>query len=248
MKLTDSPLIGIVCAILLGAASQPAAAAPTIVSTVPSWNGSSSIGDFGSSGFSAWGQTVTAPTGVNRLLDFTFYLSDGIQGTTTIGGDPITPVPVEFQAHVVEFNLATRTLVGPVLYTSDPVTVPVTSGIEFDAYTFSTDIAIEAGSAYLLFLFANNYELTIPDDSRLRMASPNANVYGGGSYAIHFPADGNFNSLFSGSWSGGLGVGPDLAFSATFDEVTVAEPGTLAILGLGLAALGLNRRRTARFA
>jgi hypothetical protein len=79
----------------------------------------------------------------------------------------------------------------------------------------------------------------------MRMASPNANVYGGGSYAIHFPADGNFNSLFSGSWSGGLGVGSDLAFSATFDEVTVAEPGTLAILGLGLAALGVNRRRTA---
>lgn len=246
MKPTKSRLIGVACAVLLGGGFQPASATPTVVSTVPSWNGSSGIGEFGASGYSAWGQTVTAPTGTNRLLDFTFYLSDAIQGTRTIDGDPITPVPVEFQAHIVQFDMATRTLIGSVLYSSDPVTVPLTSEFEFNPYTFSADITVEAGSAYLLFLFANNYELAIPDDSRLRLAYAGRNVYGGGSWAIHQPADGDFNSLFSGGWSGGPGLGDDLAFSATFDKVVVAEPGTLAILGLGLAALGVNRRRTAR--
>ena len=233
---------------LLALASPPAATAPVVVSTLGSWDGSSSIGDFGSSGFSSFGQSVLAPVGTNRLTSFTFELSDAIQGSfsTPNGIVPGVPVPVQFHANVVQFNPANRTIFGPVLYASDVITVPLTDALAFSAYTFSPDIAVTSGASYLLFLFADNYTLDAPNDSRLRLGSSNTNVYAGGGYAYHFPADGDFNSLFTGSWTGGTVAFPDLAFSATFDQVDVAavsEPGTLAALALGLAMLGAARRR-----
>lgn len=93
----------------LTGATRDAAAAPVIVSTLPSWNGSASIGDFGSSGFSAWGQFFVAPSGTNRLLDFTFLLSDGVHGSNT------HPVPVVMQAHLVQYNPLTRLVIAPTL-------------------------------------------------------------------------------------------------------------------------------------
>ena len=125
-----------------------------------SWDGSSSIGDFGSSGFSGWGQFLVAPTGSNRLLDFTFLLSDALKGSNT------NAVPVEFTAHLVQYNPFTRFIVGPLLYSSAPVTVPLTAGLDFHTYTFDIDAEVTAGSTYMMFLFATNFELRIPDDSR----------------------------------------------------------------------------------
>jgi hypothetical protein len=225
----------------------PATAAPLVLSPIPDWNGSSSIGDFGAFGFSAWDQTFTTPAGTNQLLDFTFVVSDAIQGNVFLNGSvqPSTPVPVAFQAHLVEFDPATRLLVGPVLYSSGEVTVPLTDSLEFHSYTFTPNAALTAGWSYLMFLFANNFNLGLPNDSRLRMASANANTYDGGSYNIHFPADGDFDSLFNGPWA--FRAGDDFAFSATFDSAprSVPEPVTLALCGGGFAAAWARRRRRA---
>ena len=57
----------------------------------------------------------------------------------------------------------TRTLVDPVLYSSPAQTVPLTDNLSFVQYTFAPDIEVVAGATYLLFLFANNYDLVIPD-------------------------------------------------------------------------------------
>ena len=106
-----------------------------------------------------------APAGTNLLLDFTFVVSDARQSTNPrpIAGLLPNPVPVNFQSHVVRYDMFTRTLIGPVLYSSPAQTVPLTDNLSFVQYSFAPDIEVVRGTTYLLFLFANNYDLTIPD-------------------------------------------------------------------------------------
>lgn len=231
--------IVLIASLLLGVAGgTPALAAPIVVSTLSSWDGSSSIGDFGSSGFSGWGQFLVAPTGSNRMLDFTFLLSDALKGSNT------NAIPVTFTAHLVQYNPFTRYVVGPLLYSSAPVTVPLTSGLDFDTYTFDIDAEVTAGNTYMMFLFANNYELRIPDDSRLRLATASTDL-GGGAYNIPWDADSDLDGLLSGQWR--FTAGQDLAFAATFDFRPVNEvpepPALLLTAGAALAVLRATRRR-----
>jgi len=233
--------IVLIASLLLGVAgSAPAQAAPIVVSTLSSWDGSSSIGDFGSSGFSGWGQFLVAPTGSNRMLDFTFLLSDALKGSNT------NPVPVTFTAHLVQYNPFTRYVVGPLLYSSAPVTVPLTAGPDFDTYTFDIDAEVTAGSTYMMFLFANNYELRIPDDSRLRLATANTDL-GGGAYNIPWDAESDLDGLLSGQWR--FTAGQDLAFAATFyfrPTNEVPEPSAVVLMATAASAgLWATRRRRA---
>lgn len=225
----------------LAGAVRDAPAAPIVVSTLPSWNGSASIGDFGSSGFSAWGQFFVAPTGTNRLIDFTFLLSDGVHGSNT------NPVPVVMQAHLVQYNPLTRLIIGPTLYSSAEITVPVTSALQFELYKFDVDAAIIAGSTYMMFLFANNFELEIPDDSRLRLATSGSDL-AGGAYNIPMSAIADLDTALASPWR--FTAGTDLAFSATFDNrptAPVPEPDALLLLATaGAAGLWAARRRPVR--
>lgn len=214
-----------------------AGAAPIVISTLSSWDGSSSIGDFGSAGFSAWGQFVTAPADTNRLTAFTFIVSDAIQGPPS----EFRAVPVAFTAHVVQYDPISLMTVGPSLFSSGTVTVPVTDTLDFRAYTFSPNATVEAGSVYLLFLYATNYTLTIPDDSRLRLATAQSN-YIGGAQNIPFDADSDFDMLLSQRWR--FRAGDDLAFSATFDRVTVPEPGSIALVFAAAGAAAVRRVRS----
>lgn len=230
-----SVALGAFCLAL--AAACPATAAPISISTIPSWDGSNSFGDFGASGFSAWAQEIKAPAAAAKLVDFTFIVSDALQGGGT------TPVPVEFTAHVAQYNPFTFTLTGPLLYSSASYTVPVTPGLAFSSFTFTPDIPVVGNASYLLFLFATNYTLQQPNDSRLRMAYVPGNVYPDGLQRIHQPFDGDLNSLFTGGWGT---PGGDLAFSATFDDTAptaVDEPGMLGLMCLGGVALAFARRK-----
>ncbi|MFO1319513.1 MAG: PEP-CTERM sorting domain-containing protein [Burkholderiales bacterium] len=240
MKLSHA-LVAPVLAACLTMDMTPATATPVTISTLPAWDGTSSIGDFGSAGFSAWGQFVTAPTGTDRLLDFTFIVSDALQGPAP----QFRAVPVEFTAHVVQYDPTTRKIVGPALYSSPSVTVPLTDALVFHPYTFTPDVQVTANSVYLMFLYATNYTLNVPDDSRLRMASSNSDTYGGGSDNIPFDADSDFSALFTSQWR--FSAGNDLAFSATFDRTAVPEPGAMAlVIAAALGAAGARRSRGIR--
>jgi hypothetical protein len=226
--------------VVLAGGARSALAAPIVVSTLPSWNGSASIGDFGAAGFSAWGQFFVAPSGTNRLLDFSFLLSDGVHGSNT------NPVPVVMQAHLVQYNPFTRLIIGPTLYSSAEITVPVTSALQFELYKFEIDAAVIAGSTYMMFLFANNFELQIPDDSRLRLATSGSDL-AGGAYNIPASAFADLDTALASQWR--FTAGTDLAFSATFDNrptAPVPEPDTLLLLATaGAAGLWAARRRPA---
>jgi len=151
---------------------------------------------------------------------------------------------VEFQAHLVEYNPTTRRVVGPTLYTSAAVTVPLTDGLVFKEYSFAPDVAVTAGSTYMMFLFANNFALQIPQDSRLRLATVGTNVDGAG-WNIPFLADSDLSGALAGQWR--FTANEDLAFSATFENrpvVAVPEPAGLALVAAaGGAALWVSRRR-----
>lgn len=222
----------------LGGLTRGSVAAPVVVSTLSSWDGSASIGDFGAAGFSGWGQFLQAPTGTNRMLDFTLVLGDALNGANT------TPVPVEFQAHLVQYDPITRRVLGPDLYTSAVITVPLTSVPQFSLYKFSMDVVVNAGDTYMMFLFANNYTLQIPNDSRLRLTTASTDL-AGGSYNIPMFADGDLASMYSGQWR--QTAGPDLAFSATFDNrptTAVPEPaGLLLLAAAGSGGVWVSRRR-----
>ncbi len=83
------------------------------------------------------------------------------------------------------------------------------------------------------------------------MATTGASTYADGGEARGINPKSDFNGLFgNGAWFGGFTMSPDLAFSATFDNVpvttSVSEPGSLPIMGAALVALvAVARRRGA---
>jgi hypothetical protein len=106
-----------------------------------------------------------ALAGARTLVDFTFVLAD----RHDMSAPGALFEPVVFHAHVAEFDPATGTL-GSLLYTSAQIVIPLFD--EFRDYTFTPGISVVSGSTYLLFLFADNYTLEPPYDSRLRLATP----------------------------------------------------------------------------
>jgi hypothetical protein len=172
------------------------------------------------------------------MLDFTFLLSDAIQGSGT------NNIPVEMEALLVKYNRFTRFIEGPVLYRSEVLSIPVTTGLEFEEYTFDIDVAVNPGDTYMMFLFARNFELTIPDDSRLRLATV-GNVLGGAGWNIPLSAFSDLDEMLSDQWR--FTENEELAFSATFDfrDVnTVPEPSSALLLATaGLAGVWASRRR-----
>jgi hypothetical protein len=197
-----------------------------LIDTRPSWNGSSSISQFGYPDSSTFGQTVTASSQDHTLNSFAFEVK--------------LPSAMSFRGEVYAWDGTKAT--GPALFESG---VTHTTSNTFQLITFNTGgLDLQNGHQYVLFAstardFASNSSV----DTGV-WASSGLDSYSGGQF-VFLNNLGNSSAWTSEAWTTDyIGAG-DLAFTADFAAESVPEPTSMALLGSGViaAACGAYRRR-----
>ena len=221
-------VIGVVA--LIVASAPPALAGP--ISTVGSWDGSSSVSAMGEPDTATYGQTFTAPAD-NVLTSFTFYVNDDEN-----------PDFLDFAAYVYAWDGLKAT--GPALFTSGGMSTTDNGGAGgFETITVNTGgVTLVPGSLYVAFFSASNFFDGIAGTSTWGYLD--ADGYAGGGF--WFSNNGNnFAALTTNNWENFVGGGvDDLAFSMEFSPSQVPEPATLTMLALGIAGGVCRFRRRNR--
>jgi hypothetical protein len=167
------------------------------ITTIPDWNGTSSISSFGEPNTATYGQTFTVPLDYVQLNSFSFLVDDFSD-----------PGPINFVAYIMAWDGFKAT--GDILYQSDPYT---TAGSpEFETFIFSTGgLLLEAEQKYVAFLSASTQFDGVT--GRGRMAIVSSNPYSGGEF-VFINNGSDFNLLTSSNWASSLSI--DSAFSMEF--------------------------------
>lgn len=231
---------GLVAIAMLGMAGA-AGATPLIDTTA---GASGAVVFFGEGATATYGQTFTVTGAETRLDSFSFWLNDSLN-----------PDYVDFSAYVYAWDGAKAT--GPALFTSTPVSTTNNGGSDgWEMFAFDTGgIGLVSGAQYVAFLSASG--AFDGQTGNASMWADSANPYAGGTF-VFMKNGSNFPLLLSNNWS--VVSGLDAAFIGSFsdpdppvtptlvvlDRVEVAEPASLALLGIGLVALGAARRRRSR--
>ena len=176
------------------------------IDTVPSWNGTSFISNWGVTNTATYGQTITATNLNSKLNSFTFELAQE-SGT-----------PPNYQAFVYQWDPVNRRIVGPALFTSVASVAPTTPNPNtYAPVTFNTGgIQLTAGQQYVLF-FTTSSQTNGAGGQYRYGALTNNTTYPGGQFVFqnngstNTPAD--FAALSTVTWSF---INEDLAFTATF--------------------------------
>jgi hypothetical protein len=196
----------------------------TILDTQPGWNGTSiAVLPFGEPNTATLGQTFTVGAD-NILQEFNFW-----HGFKSLGGPPLS---LDFAGYVMAWDGAKAT--GTILYGSSMQTI---TGTGTQRFTFDTgNLPLVSGEEYVAFLSASNFFDGSAAQTEIG-GMPQSDTYAGGKYV--FQNNGSDTSFWTTQSWGSLG-GNDVAFVANF---VVPEPASLVMLGLGLAAVGAQRRR-----
>jgi hypothetical protein len=186
--------------------------ASTTLSTFSAWNGSAYINQFGDPDTATYGQTVTAPSGTNRLSSFTFYVE--------------LPTGLVFRPYVYAWSGTQAT--GPALY-EGPET-HTTEARVFQPVTINTGgVLVTPGQKYVLFFSISNDKAI---DEGTNLGGDWGYIFGGGGYS-----EGSFvyinNSYKPEQWTDNSWeerTGSSLAFTAVFGDlpsVSSVSPSTL---------------------
>ena len=174
-----------------------------------------------------YGETFMAPTnGDNVLQNFSFWMAGPYQSGNIILG-----------AYIATW---TGNHAGTLLYSSNSVNYDNTGEAQL-SFSVPGGLALTPGANYVMFLSVSQYYGQSQGLSYIDAGS--ATIPGGGF--VYNNNGGDFNSLFSSSWSGPLT--PDWAVTLDFNSGGgggVPEPASLFLLGSGLlGAVGTIRRK-----
>ncbi len=206
-----------------GLAMAGSAYASTIT-TLPLWDGSTSINAWGGAATNTYGEVLVAPG--SSLNSFTFEVNDNGQ-------------PANYVAQVYTWSGSTTSggPVGGALYTGPASTLAGVNG--FQAVTINTGgVAVTPGQTYDISLYDNSSDGVSGQWGLIAPFFSHPGVPGDVGFAFN-NGPSNANGTFSDFGS--------LAYSATFNSVgAVPEPSTSAMMLLGFAGLsfaGFRRKQ-----
>jgi len=200
-----------------------------------SWDGSTSLSDWGTSGSTAtYGETFVAPSaGSVTLNDFTFYLNEIDESSTTI----------TYEAAIYAWS-GTGVATGSALFSAN---LSLTGNVDaFDAVTVNTGgLTLTPGDNYVALF-------TTSDPTSLAQNGTTSAGFGwgwvdssvandGGGTFVYYNNQTSSQLTDGSTWDNSSGFGP-LAWKADF--TTVPEPATLALISLGVAGLFVSRRKS----
>ncbi|XLZ68159.1 VPLPA-CTERM sorting domain-containing protein [Massilia sp. SR12] len=204
------------------------AAATAHAGVIDSTGHPGTIGNFGEPDTATYGQTFSL-AGNHALNSFSLYLTGEVFA------------PVHFKAYVYEWNGAHAT--GAALYTSAAQSFGGAGPGSAKEFAFNTgSINLVDGKSYVAFLSTTGLFDGVLSTARMPTAPNDAIATGSFVYMNNVN---NFDWLTNTRWES---RSHDVWFKASYDAGNAADvplPATLPLLGAGLLALGLVRRRKA---
>lgn len=165
------------------------------------------------------------------LTSFTFWLTnEALTGTpeNTPNAETLT-----FNAYLAEWDDQTKSIVGPLLYSSDVQSGPSSANLP---YVFNTGgLTLTSDNFYVAFLTVSE---SSPDDAFAAIDVSDEST-AGGEAVIAFSTDVAALTTDASNWQGNTGT--QLRFAADFAQVP--EPTTAVLTLVGLAGIAVRARR-----